>query len=141
MQLGISFMALSEIMTRVGIKNHCTKNLQNLRMSLIYQIWLSCQTRQQSSMPDLLKKTKDLALEQLQTIVREKPLHGQYPKRLRDNDGNEVEANKWLSTSGLKSEIGGIVIAAQDQYLRANYNGYKILEDGTSPMCRVCSKH
>ena len=40
------------------------------------------------------RKTKDLALEQLQAIVKEKPLHGQYPKRLRDNDVKEVESNK-----------------------------------------------
>ena len=31
-------------------------------------------------------KTKDLALEQLQGIWKEKPLQGQYPKRLHDND-------------------------------------------------------
>ena len=85
-------------------------------------------------------KTKDLALEQLQGIWKEKPLHGQYPNRLHDNDVNEIETNKWLSTSGLKSETEGFIIAAQDQCLKTNYYIHKILKDGTSPMCRICSK-
>ena len=43
----------------------------------------------------IIRKTKDLALEQLQNNWKEKPLHGQYPKRLHDNDVNEIETNKW----------------------------------------------
>ena len=86
------------------------------------------------------RKTKDLALEQLQNVWKEKPLHGQYPKRLHDNDVNEIETNKWLSTSGLKSETEGFIIAAQDQCLKTNYYRHKILKDGTNPMCRICSK-
>ena len=53
------------------------------------------------------RSTKDLALEQKKNLER-KALHGQYPKRSHDNDVNEVEANKWLSTSGLKSETEGL---------------------------------
>ena len=86
------------------------------------------------------RKTKDLALEQLQNVWKEKPLHGQYPKRLHDNDVNEIETNKWLSTSGLKSETEGFIIAAQDQCLKTNYYRHKILKDGTNQMCRICSK-
>ena len=85
-------------------------------------------------------KTKDLALEQLQGILKEKPLYGQYPKRLHDNDVNDIETYKWLSTSGLKSETEEFIIAAQDQCLKTNYCRHKILKDGTSPMCRICSK-
>ena len=76
------------------------------------------------------RKTKDLALEQLQQIWKEKPSHGQYPKRLQD-DVNEVETKKWLSTSGLKSET---------KCLKTNCYRHKILKDGTSPICRTCSK-
>ena len=86
------------------------------------------------------RKNKDLALEQLQNVWKEKPLHGQYPKRLHSNDINETEKNKWLSLSGLESETEGFIIAAQDQCLKTNYYRHKIFNDGTSPMCRICSK-
>jgi len=49
------------------------------------------------------RKTKDLALEQLQHIWKETPLHWQYPKRLHDNDVNEIATSKLLLPSGLKS--------------------------------------
>ena len=56
------------------------------------------------------RKTKDLALEQLQNVWKEKPLHEQYPRRLHDNDVNESETNQWLSTSGLNQRLKDLLL-------------------------------
>ena len=50
------------------------------------------------------QKAKEQVLEMLHSKWKEKPLHGQYPKRLSDKDVDEVETSIWLSISGLKSE-------------------------------------
>ena len=51
-----------------------------------------------------------------------------------------LKPDRWLSTSGLKSETEGFIIAAQDQCLKTNYYRHKILKDGTDPLCRICTK-
>ena len=86
------------------------------------------------------KKERAHSLEKLQNKWAEKPLHGQYSKQLNDQDVDEVETNRWLSTSGLKSETEGFIIAVQDQCLKTNYYRHKILKDGTDPLCRICTK-
>ena len=62
----------------------------------------------------------------MQNKWTEKPLHGQYPKRLNDQDVDEIETNRRLSTSGLKSETEGFIIAAQDQCLKSNHYQHKM---------------
>ena len=52
----------------------------------------------------------------------------------------EAETNRWLSTSGLKPETDGFIIAAQDQCLKTNYYQNKSLKDATDQMCRTCNK-
>ena len=86
-------------------------------------------------------KAKQQAQEQLKNNWEEKPLHGKYPRRLNDNDVDQAQTNKWLKTSGLKSETEGFIIAAQDQCIKTNYYRNKILKDGCNPMCRICSQH
>ncbi|KXJ16764.1 uncharacterized protein LOC110235072 [Exaiptasia diaphana] len=86
-------------------------------------------------------KAKNLALEHLKHKWEEKPLHGQYPKRINDKDVDQAQTYEWLRTSGLKSETEGFIIAAQDQCIKTNYYRNKILKDGTDPMCRICGKN
>ena len=136
-----NFLALSETTTRQGntksLKYEAAKFEKELdipNMAIIVNETAIEYARR------IKHKTKDRALEQLQGIWKEKPLHGQHPKRLHDHDVNEIETNKWLSTSGLKSETERFIIAAQDQCLKTKYYRHKILKDGTSPMCRICSK-
>ena len=136
----ISFFGLCETTTRLGIQHHCTTKPQNLRQLDIQSMAIMVNETAIEYARRIKHKTKDLALEQLQGVGKDKPLHGQYPKRLHDNDVNEIEINKWLSTSGLKSETEGFIIGAQDQCLKTIYYRHKILKDGTSPMCRICSE-
>ena len=87
------------------------------------------------------KKAKEQALEQMKNNWQDKPLHGQYPKRVNDADVDKEQTHKWLRSSGLKAETEGFIIAAQDQCLKTNNYRNKILKDGTNPMCRICNKH
>ena len=86
-------------------------------------------------------KAKQHAQELLKNSWEEKPLHGKYPQRLTDNDVDQIQTNKWLKTTGLNSETEGFIIAAQDQCIKTNYYRSKILKDGSSPMCRICSQY
>jgi len=40
----------------------------------------------------------------------------------------------------LKAETEGLIIAAQDQSLATRLYHHKIIEDGTSPHCRLCNR-
>ena len=58
-------------------------------------------------------------------------MHGQYPKRIGENDVDQEMTNQWFKTAGLKSETEGFIIAAQDQAIETNYYRNKILKNGT----------
>lgn len=62
-----------------------------------------------------MRQFKHQALEQIKIIQEEKPLHGQYLKGTKEKDVDKAKTHNWLSTAGLKSEIEGFIIAAQDQ--------------------------
>ena len=85
-------------------------------------------------------KAKHQALEQLKSKWEEKPLHGQYPERIKEKDVDQEQTHRWVSTPGLKSETEGFIIAAQDQCIKTNYYRNRILKDGTDPMCRICGQ-
>ena len=69
-----------------------------------------------------------------------KPLHGQYPKRLSQPDIDPKLTHQWLQGTGLKGETEGFIIAAQDQSLPTRNYKAKIVKDGSDPSCRICGK-
>ena len=58
-----------------------------------------------------------------------------------DDDNNSNSKNQWLKSGGLKSEMEGFIIAAQDQVIKTNYYRRNILNNGTDPMCRICGHY
>ena len=64
---------------------------------------------------------------------KEKPLHGQYPKRIDRADVDKELSHKWLQSSGLKAETEGFVLATR-------YYQHKIIKKGTDPKCRLCNE-
>ena len=50
-------------------------------------------------------------------IWKEKPLHGQFALCSQKADVDSKDTHQWLRSDGLKAEIEGFIIAAQDQSL------------------------
>ena len=67
-------------------------------------------------------------------------MYGQYPKTVKEKDGDHQMTNQWLKKAGLESETDGFVIAAQDQAINTNYYRSRMLKDGTALMCRICGQ-
>jgi len=86
------------------------------------------------------KKAQEGLQKQLKAKWKEKEMHGQYAKRLEDGDVDQHQSNKWLKTSGLKSETEGLIIAAQDQAIKTKYLQAKIIKNGSDPNCRICGR-
>ena len=74
----------------------------------------------------------------LQDCWHEKPLHGQYPSRASEADVDTRRTHQWLSSSGLKAETEGFIIAAQDQSLNTRNYQANILKSNCNPKCRLC---
>lgn len=86
------------------------------------------------------KKAQEEFRKKLKAKWKEKPMHGQYANRLADGDVDQQQSNKWLKTSGLKSETEGLIIAAQDQAINTKYHQAKIIKNGNDPYCRICGR-
>ena len=73
----------------------------------------------------------------------EKAMHGEYPKRTKDADVDQVKTNKWLKTHALKAETENLIIhvAAQDQSLAMRSYLHRIIKNGTDPQCKISGKH
>ena len=50
-----------------------------------------------------------------------KALHHKYPQLVKQADVNQDKTHRWLKAAGLKAEIEGFIIAAQDQSLPAQW--------------------
>ena len=65
-----------------------------------------------------------------------------YHKRLNDPDVDLQMTNRWLSSSGLKAETEGLIVAAEDQNLATRVYQNKITKnEKISPLCRLCGKY
>jgi len=92
------------------------------------------------------QKARQQAREQHSTLYmwEEKALHRKYPTRTKQADVyvDHHKTNQWLKSSGLKAETEALIVAAQDQSLATrSYHSRNIIEDGTKPLCRLCSKY
>ena len=65
-------------------------------------------------------------------------LHGQHIKLINQSQFDENLSWQWLSSSNLKSETEGFLIAAQDQALKTKYYSKKILGQDCDSKCRIC---
>ena len=61
------------------------------------------------------KNSKNASIEDMKKGWREKPLHGKYPLRSDHADVDNTATHQWLSSSRLKGETEGFILAAQDQ--------------------------
>ena len=90
---------------------------------------------------NLKKKVKLAEQQKLQQRWSQKPLHGQFFLRSQQADIDQEATYQWLRSSGLKAETEGFILAAQDQSLNTRNYQANILNNGTDPKCRFCSKH
>ena len=56
-------------------------------------------------------------------------------KKIRN--GNVVKNNWWLKNAGLKAEIEGLIIAAQDQYIPTRNYWAKMIKNESNQICRL----
>ncbi|KAF7218105.1 putative LOC107393841-like protein [Nothobranchius furzeri] len=87
------------------------------------------------------REAKKWAQKRMRETWEEKPMHGQYPLRVKKADVEQDHTHQWLRSAGLKAETEGLLIAAQDQSLSTRLYHHKIMKDGTDPMCRMCSQY
>ena len=59
---------------------------------------------------------------------------------MKDADVDLQRTNQRLTSTGLKAETEGLIIAAQDQSLATRLYHSNIIKDGTNPLCRMCGK-
>ena len=89
---------------------------------------------------DMKKKAKNASLEDMKKRWREKPLHGKYPLRTDNADVDRATTHQWRSSSSLKGETEGFILAAQDQSISTRAYKSRILNNGADPNCRLCTQ-
>ena len=87
---------------------------------------------------DIKKKAKNASLEDMKKGWREKPLHGKYPLRTDHANVDKATTHQWLSSSSLKGETEGFILAAQDQSISTRVYQTRIPKNGANPNCRLC---
>ena len=88
---------------------------------------------------EIKKKVKQVYLDDMKKTLREKLLHERYPLRTDNGDADSTTAHQWLSSSSLKVEREGFILATQDQSLATRMYQAKILKIGADPRCRLCT--
>ena len=89
---------------------------------------------------DIKKKAKNASLEDMKKGWREKPLHGKYQLRTDHADLDKATTHQWLSSSSLKGETEGVILAAQDQSISTRVYQSRILKNGADSNCRLCTE-
>jgi len=101
--------------------------------------------KEQEAVTSFAKRTKQESKKWAQKRMKEtweaKPMHGQYPSRVKKADVEQEQTHQWLRSAGLKAETEGMVIAAQDQSLATRSFHHNIIKDGTDPKCRICNQY
>ena len=91
---------------------------------------------------EIVKKIKTKLKTGLQNAMlkrwQEKPLHGQYLKKLNRAGIDKETSQHWLRSAGLKAETEGFLIAAQDQSLPTRNHQKHVMKQNTSSNCRIC---
>ena len=87
-------------------------------------------------------KAKHQGRQQLRSKLESKALHGKYPQRVKQADVDQDKTHRWLKAAGLKAEIEGFIIAAQDQSLATScwYQHNILKKPDVDPKCRLCGR-
>ena len=97
-------------------------------------------TKPTKAAKDIKKKAKNASLEDMEIGWREKALHGMYPLRTKNADVDRGTTHQWLSSSSLKGETEGFILAAQDQSISTRAYQSRILNNGADPNCELCTE-
>ena len=84
---------------------------------------------------EIKKKAKYGCLDDIKKTLRKKSLHARYPLRTGNGDVDRTTTHKWLSSSCLKRETEGFILAAKDQSLATRMYQAKILKNRADPRC------
>eukprot|EP00794_Sanderia_malayensis_P001842 gene1842-2074_t len=71
----------------------------------------------------------------------QKSLQGKYPLRCQQADVDQTTTHQWLRSSGLKAEMEGFILAAQDKSLFTRNDQANILKNAANEKCRFCDTH
>ena len=97
-------------------------------------------TKPTKAAKDIKKKAKNASLQDMKKGSREITLHGKYPLRTDNADADRATTHQWLSSSSLKGETEGFLLAAQDQIISTRAYQSRILNNGIDPNWSLCTK-
>ena len=63
---------------------------------------------------------------------REKPMHGQYAREMKNETVDAELTFQWLKNGSLKGETESLIVAAQDQAISTNYIRKRIYGENIS---------
>ena len=72
--------------------------------------------------------------------LKRKPRHGKFYWQLERLSVANEKSMMWVCSSGLKGEMGGLMVAAQDQALSMQYHQRYIMKQPIVSNCRMCYK-
>ena len=93
------------------------------------------QTISKQQLKNIVKKRY---VESMITSLQQKPLHGQYFRKLVENHIDTEKSNSWLKSSTLKRATESAICAIQEQAITTNYIKKHIHHTSDDDLCRVC---